>query len=300
MDRSLVSERNQADPHDRPPPETTANPAALAWSKGMSADALGNLAHELRTPIQVMLGLLDILQDEYADQIGEKPRALLERMNVNAFELGQTLDNLMTFVLAKEGKPSTVDEDLSLESLLADIGPTLDAANRGKGLKLCFDFKQAPAVIRAPRRLITSTVVNLALNAVKFTETGTVTIKIRQARQSEARSAIEIQVSDTGPGLSPALLDQVSRPFAQLSETSVRRHRGIGLGLAIVRQNVAMLDGGLDLHSTPGRGATFTVRFPMRSAVANSAVRPRSTFNPGRVPAPVTPPGRQPTRGLSR
>jgi signal transduction histidine kinase len=202
----------------------------------MSADALGNLAHELRTPIQVMLGLLDILQDEYADQIGEKPRALLECMNVNAFELGQTLDNLMTFVLAKEGNPNCVDEDLSIESLLADIGPTLDEANRGKGLKLCFDFNQAPTVIRTPRRIITSTIVNLALNAVKFTEAGTVTIKIREGRQSEGGPAIEIQVSDTGPGLSPALLDQVSQPFAQLSDASVRRYRGIGLGLAIVRQ----------------------------------------------------------------
>jgi len=266
----------------------------------MTANALGNLAHELRTPIQVMLGLLDILQDEYADQIGEKPRALLERMNVNAFDLGQTLDNLMTFVLAKEGKPSTVDEDLSLESLLADIGPTLDAANRAKGLKLCFDFKQAPAVIRAPRRLITSTVVNLALNAVKFTDAGTVTIKIRQVGQGAGGSAIEIQVSDTGPGLSPALLDQVSQPFAQLSETSVRRHRGIGLGLAIVRQNVAMLQGGLDLHSTPGCGAIFTVRFPVRAAPANSAVRSRRAFDPVRVPAPLQEPGRLPTRGFLR
>jgi signal transduction histidine kinase len=150
VDRLLVAEAGPADRPDHPLAKPTAEASATAWSKGMTANALGNLAHELRTPIQVMLGLLDILQDEYADQIGEKPRALLERMNVNAFDLGQTLDNLMTFVLAKEGKPSTVDEDLSLESLLADIGPTLDAANRAKGLKLCFDFKQAPAVIRAP------------------------------------------------------------------------------------------------------------------------------------------------------
>jgi signal transduction histidine kinase len=266
----------------------------------LNADALGNLAHELRTPIQVMLGLLDILQDEYADQIGEKPRALLERMNANAFDLGQTLDNLMTFVLAKGGNPATVDEDLSIESLLADIGPTLNAANRGKGLKLCFDFKHAPVVIRGPRRVITSTIVNLALNAVKFTETGSVTISIRQAQRNEGSPVIEIQVSDTGPGLSPALLEQVSQPFAQLSEASVRRHRGIGLGLAIVRQNVAMLQGGLDLRSTPGRGATFTVRFPLRGGLVNSAVHSRRSYDPIRVRAPVPRSKPQPTRGLTR
>ena len=152
----------------------------VAWSTSMSADALGNLAHELRTPIQVILGLLDILQDEYVEQMDDQERTIIERMNVNALELGQTLDNLMTFAIAQAGKPLLVDEDLSVESILADIGPTLDAANRAKGLKLIFDFKDAPPVMRGPRRVIVSTITNLALNALKFTPAGSVIIALRE------------------------------------------------------------------------------------------------------------------------
>jgi two-component system, sensor histidine kinase len=73
---------------------------------------------------------------------------------------------------------------------------------------------------------------------------------------------VEIEVSDSGPGLSPALLEAMSEPFAQLSRSSTRRFRGVGLGLAIVQQNVARLGGTVELRSTPGHGAAFFVRFP--------------------------------------
>ena len=275
--------------------EANTSVSPIAWSTGMSADALGNLAHELRTPIQVMLGLLDILDDEYAEQMGEQPRKLLQRMNANALELGQTLDNLMTFALVQAGRPAVFDEDLTIASILADIGPTLDAANRSKGLKLCFDFKDAPVALRGPRRAIVSTLTNLALNAIKFTPAGTVTVRIRQTRAGEGAPAIVIEVSDTGPGLKPEVLEEASRPFAQLSAASARRFRGIGLGLTIVSQNVAALNGHLDLSSTPGGGATFTVRFPVRGSA--TAPRTRRNYASPVLPSPAQRPHRQPSVG---
>ena len=286
MDRLLANESKGAD---------TATGSPIAWSSGMSADALGNLAHELRTPIQVILGMLDILQDEYVEQMDDQVRSLIERMNVNALELGQTLDNLMSFAIAQAGNPALVDEDLSIESILADIGPTLDGANRAKGLKLILDFKDAPPLIRGPRRAIVSTVTNLALNAIKFTPAGSVTIGLRQTQLPEGVPAIAIEVSDTGPGMSQADLDEAMRPFVQLSTTSARRYRGIGLGLAIVSQNLAALKGRLDLSATPGGGATFTVRFPERAMATQR--RPRRTVGASRVPSLPHQPTPQPTRG---
>ncbi len=261
----------------------------------MGADALANLAHELRTPIQVILGMLDILQDEYVDRMGDYARTIIERMNVNALELGQTLDNLMSFAIAQTGHRALVDEDLSIESILADIGPTLDAANRAKGLKLCFDFKDAPTVIRGPRRAIVSTIINLALNAIKFTPAGSVTIGIRPTQLAEGVAGIAIEVSDTGPGMTQAELDEAMRPFVQLSTASARRYRGIGLGLAIVSQNVAALKGRLDLSATRGGGATFTVRFPERGLAPQP--RPRRSFGTTRIPPVPHQQGPQPRRG---
>jgi K+-sensing histidine kinase KdpD len=79
--------------------ETDHCSSAASWSKGLGADTLGNLAHELRTPIQVMTGLIEILREEYLEQLGDQPRVIVERMNVNICDLAQTLDNLMAYAL---------------------------------------------------------------------------------------------------------------------------------------------------------------------------------------------------------
>ena len=236
--------------------------ALSAWSDSLTFEALGNLAHELRTPIQALMGRLEMLQDEYADQLGLQPRELVQRMNVNAFELQQTLENLLAFVVAKAGAATHTAEHLTIESIVADVEPAIAAANADKHLDVRFDLGRAPAVIRAPRRAVTATIINLALNAIKFTEAGSVAIAIRQVYRAKNGHAVEIEVSDSGPGLSPALLEEMSQPFAQLSRSSTRRFRGVGLGLAIVRQNVALLGGTITLRSTPGHGAAFLVRFP--------------------------------------
>lgn len=263
--------------------ETDHCSSAASWSKGLGADTLGNLAHELRTPIQVMTGLIEILREEYLEQLGDQPRAIVERMNVNICDLAQTLDNLMAYALLQAGGANGFDEEITINSILADISSTIEAANAGKHLDVIFDLKDAPLTIRAPRRITKSIILNLILNAIKFTETGSVNIAIRQvAKRNVAtrRSAnqIEIQISDTGAGLDPELLEQISQPFSQLSHSSVRRYRGLGLGLAIVRHNVAMLGGQLELQSSPGHGATFIVRFPAREKTTQTHAVNREVF----------------------
>jgi signal transduction histidine kinase len=270
--------------------QVVAKPAArmTAWSTDLTFEALANLAHELRTPLQVLIGNLEILQDEYADGVGQGPSAMLGRMNTNVFALKQTLDNLMSFVLAKAGGENDLDENLTVESILDEIGPALEAANRDKGLELRFDFSDAPAVIRAPRRAITATIVNLALNAIKFTESGSVTIAMRRAHDLRRGEAVEIEVSDSGAGLSPALLGALSQPFAQLSRSSRRHYRGVGLGLAAVRHNVEVLGGSIRLRSTPGHGATFLVRLPARGRGTAMGARRPGELSPTRCAAGPT------------
>lgn len=236
--------------------------ALSAWSSNLTSEALGNLAHELRTPIQALMGRLEMLQEEYAAEIGRRPRELVQRMNVNAFELQQTLENLLAFVVAQAGGEVNIEEHLTLESIVADVEPVIAMANADKHLDVQLELDRAPAIIDAPRRAVTGTIINLALNAIKFTEAGRVTIAVRRIARAGDRATVEIEVSDSGPGLSPALFEEVSQPFAQLSRSSTRRFRGVGLGLAIVRQNVATLGGTLELLSAPGHGADIFVRFP--------------------------------------
>ncbi|MGH7933518.1 MAG: sensor histidine kinase [Candidatus Binataceae bacterium] len=250
------------------------------------------MAHELRTPIQVLLGYIDILRDEWSRELSSEPREIVERMNTNVHDLAQTIENMMQFVLTEANATALVDEDITIRGLIAEIAPYLDAANQKKGLALHFDLGRAPEKIRASRRALRSTLLNLALNAIKFTEAGGVTIAIRWVAIN-GKEAVEFEVSDTGPGISPGLIDRAIEPFAQLSNTSARRYRGLGLGLAVVQRNVMLLGGEFELCSTSSRGSNFVVRVPMRAVepepTVRASTRKSATPMPGGVPAPSKP-----------
>jgi len=247
----------------------SAEPVPDSWRQGMRLEAVANLAHELRTPVQVLLGYVDILRDDYSDQLTTEPRALLDRMNANVHDLAQTIDNLMHFVLSEVKAEVMSDEDITPGSLIAEITPVLEAANQHKNLKLEFDFADAPELFCVPRRQLKSILLNLALNAIKFTDSGSVTVALRPLSDPVLGNAIELEISDTGPGLNPATLDQAAEPFAQLSNSSARRYRGLGLGLAVVRRSVEALGGKLELRSPDAGGSNFLVTVPVRAREAS-------------------------------
>jgi signal transduction histidine kinase len=256
---------------------------ATAWSKGLPQEALGILAHELRAPLHALIGYLDILRDEPVD--GEGSRDILERMNSNVYDLSQTVDNLMEFLLAEANEHHVAEEEISLRGLIADITSALEAANANKQLSLRFELKDAPETLRTSRCALRSIILNLALNAIKFTESGTVTITFRRASTSTGRESVEIEVSDTGPGISEAMVNQAMKPFAQLSKASECHHRGVGLGLTVVQRNVAAIGGKLELHSTAGHGARFIVTVPAKTPAANERASREPRLNLRHSPA---------------
>ena len=267
----------------------------------MRREALGNLAHELRTPIQVIIGYLDILRDDYSAEFSKEVRDILERMSANVHDLAQTIDNLMQFMLsgteADEAVPSP-QEEIGIPGLIAELMPVLEAANLRKRLDLRFEAGSAPATIRAPRQMLRSIILNLALNAIKFTESGGVTVRIRHVRGTGATDTFEIEVSDTGPGISPDLLGQALEPFTQLSASNTRRHRGLGLGLSIVQRNVAALGGKLELRPQAEPGSTFVVSIPLKRAPA--ARRARRGAPPMQIPPEMQRPIGKPTAPFRR
>ena len=235
----------------------------------MRLEVLSNLAHELRTPLQVLLGYLEILRDEWAEKFDPEPRAMLERMNGNLHDLSQTVDNIMEFVMLEAGATGRVEEDVSISHLMSDLEPAIDAARSNKGLTVNIDLEHAPQTIHTSRRRIRSILSNLVLNAIKFTERGSVTVRISSGRARGAEAAVVLEIADTGLGMSAALIKQAAEPFAQLSQSSARKYRGLGLGLAVVHRNVSALGARLEVNSTPGRGSRFVVRIP-QSTVGSS------------------------------
>jgi signal transduction histidine kinase len=233
-------------------------------------EALANLAHELRTPVQVMLGYLDILRGEMSAGLDNRQIRIIERLNANAYDLAQTVENVMHFSVGDAMAEAQGEEEIQLHELIGEIAPALDAANDSKGLEIRFDLETAPAVFRARRRPLKSILLNLALNAIKFTDRGCVTIAIRAAASSQLGPAVELEVRDTGPGIKPELIAHAFETCAQLSNSSIRSHRGMGLGLAVVQRSVEALGAKISVTTAPQQGSTFVVTVPITGQVAKT------------------------------
>jgi signal transduction histidine kinase len=243
---------------------------AVQWEQGLHMEALANLAHELRSPVQAILGYLDILRDELSEQIGCRHKQIIERMNANAHDLAQTVENVMDFSVANAMAEAVGEEEIRLQDLIGDLAPALEAANQSKGLEIRFDLEAAPAVFRSRRRPIKSILLNLAVNAIKFTDRGSVTIAIHQALTSQLGSAVELEVRDTGPGIDAAMVAQAFKRCAQLSHSSIRSHRGMGLGLAVVQRNVEALGAKIIVKAAPAQGSVFIVIIPIAGPITEA------------------------------
>jgi signal transduction histidine kinase len=143
-----------------------------------------------------------------------------------------------------------------LEAACALVRPQAGA----KGLQLRVD---APPGLRArlrgdPLRL-KQVLINLLGNAVKFTEAGSVTLRVRELSRADGHARLDLEVVDTGIGIAPEAQAHIFEPFSQADSSTTRRFGGTGLGLSIVRRLVAMMDGELHLLSRPGQGSTFGV-----------------------------------------
>ena len=224
----------------------------------MELDALANLAHELRTPVQIFLGYLDMLRDEMVRSPGAASREILARMNVNALGLAHTVENVMDFAMVDQD----LDEEVDLSELVDEIMPLLEAANHSKDLELRVDIEAAPRHVRVSRRAIRAILANLAINAVRFTASGSVTISMASGPTLEGGGTLVITVSDTGPGIGADIIDGIFDHFVQGSKTNTRAHRGLGLGLSVVKRNVAMLGGWIDIQTGEDAGTRFQVMIP--------------------------------------
>ena len=243
--------------------DSLRTPASGDWGQGVRLEALANLAHELRTPVQALLGYLDILRDELSDYLPRQDRQIVDRMNVNVHDLSQTVENLLEFALADAHAEAAIEEDLTIEDLMEEVSPALEAANLGKGLSIEVRIDKSVGTLHMRHRPLKSILLNLALNAIKFTSKGSVLISFRRVVSPDSSPALEICITDTGPGIEAAMLAIAFRQCAQLSNSSARKFRGMGLGLPVVKHNVDSLGGKLDVKSAPEEGSTFTVTIPL-------------------------------------
>jgi two-component system, sensor histidine kinase len=222
---------------------------------------MANLCHELRTPLQIITGYLDILNEDCKEQIGAEPTRILHRLRLSAGDLTRTVENLLAFGAAMTGTQAVVREQVDLAELVAELEPTFAALARHKKLFFLWRVERGSQRINSDRRLLVLIIDNLVSNALKFTDRGGVTVRLRNNAMKNG-CALELEVRDTGIGMDEARLEEAFEPFVQLSNSSTREHRGLGLGLTLVRQAALALGAKVEVTSKLATGTVFRVRFP--------------------------------------
>jgi PAS domain S-box-containing protein len=224
---------------------------------------LATLSHELRTPLTAMLGWLSMLRGGRLD--GETSKHALETVERNARAQAQLIEDLVDVSRIAGGKLKLDIQPVDLSSLIAAASDIVrPAANaRGVNVEILIDPAVGPVAGDAAR--LQQIIWNLLSNAVKFTpRDGSVYVSLRRSD-----SFAELEVRDTGIGIDPDFLPWVFERFRQAESSVTRSHRGLGLGLAIVRHLTELHGGTVMAHSGgEGQGATFTIRVPVAEAKA--------------------------------
>lgn len=216
---------------------------------------LAVMSHEIRTPMNGILGMAQAMRGD------DLPAVQRERLAVIS-ECGESLLTILNDILdlskVEAGKLQIEMAPFDLDKVLTGVVSTYAGDAEARGLRLRLDAEAAGGVYLGDPTRLRQVMSNLVSNALKFTETGEVSIRARRAADG-----LRLQVIDTGKGMSDETLSRIFTPFAQEDASTTRRFGGTGLGLSIVRQLAVLMGGDVSVASRPGAGSCFTVTLPL-------------------------------------
>jgi signal transduction histidine kinase len=246
-----------------------ADHAALAVHKSLllqqaqSADRakgrfLATMSHELRTPLTALAGYNELLADQVMGPMTEPQLDVVDRMRSVTTHLSAMIEEILAFTSLEEGREILRPSEFLAEDLVRAAAAVIEPLAIQKGLKLDVVLPRTSVRMTSDIDKARQVLVNLLGNAVKFTDSGTVTLQLSRSGHS-----VRADISDTGIGIPADELPRLFRPFAQVDTGLTRRHGGTGLGLYISRRLATMLGGHIEVSSTVGKGSTFSVVLPV-------------------------------------
>jgi signal transduction histidine kinase/ActR/RegA family two-component response regulator len=249
-----------------------------AREASLAKDAfLGMIGHELRTPLHAIVSSVELLGFNYHS---EADRKVIQRLETAARHLEAQMKDLTDYARLGAGKLELRHEHFEPRELLESIVDEHAMSAEARGLELESEASGASGLVESDPHRIRQIVNNLVTNAIRYTETGTVRVELRQQP-----ALLIFVVSDTGPGVPSAQIPLIFEEFTQLDASRARRFEGAGMGLTIVKGLVKLFGGTVDVASTVGEGTTFTVTIP---------VVPVATVEPPGVETQAEPGGARP------
>ncbi len=251
---------------------------AAEKANGAKSTFLANMSHELRTPLNAILGFSNLMRASAG--MPARERQSLDIINRSGEHLLSLINDVLDMAKIDAGRTVLQSAPLDLRELVRSVLDLMRLRAGEKGLQLIFEQSSGlcPSIWGDAEKL-RQVLLNLVGNAVKFTERGSVTVRLEGEPVDDSHLELKLDVQDTGAGISQEEQDRIFEPFVQVGQVS--NQKGTGLGLAITKQFIELMGGTIQVESTPGQGSLFRVEIPVQKADEPGHAEPRNTW--GRI-----------------
>lgn len=213
------------------------------------------VSHEMRTPLNAIIGMADLLRDT---QLNREQADMLQTLRGSSGVMLGLVEDVLDFSKIEAGKLVLDHSDFDLHALVNSTCRIVAAQAAAKNVEVVVSIMpEVPPAVRGDPHYLRQVLINLAGNAVKFTERGSVTVHVSAQGESDAKVRLKFSVRDTGIGISPEAQARIFESFAQGEQSTTRRFGGTGLGTTIAKQLVELMGGRIGLESAMGLGSTF-------------------------------------------